>query len=457
MLDSKRSHGLFPAVRLLGTRVDEGAFFASGGSMKHKVLAAVSVLGLVAGATIGGSVLAQQKKEIVFWHIQSTEPGLSLTKKQVDRYMAANPDVNVQVVPLQNDAFKTKIKVAVGAGEAPCIFPSWGGGPLYEYVKANQIIDLTAMLNEGGYKNRFLNAAFSAITFDKKIYGVPVENVAVSVFYYNKAMFTKLGIKEPQTLNELVAAAKKLKANGITPFSLANKSKWTGSMYFMYMVDRLGGAKAFVSAATRAKGGSFQNPVFIRAGKMLQDWVKAGYFNEGFNGLDYDSGQSRALLYADKAAMELMGNWSTSIMGSENPEFLKKSGIFPFPVTRAGTAGNVVGTVGDNYYSISSACKYPKEAFEMIKYLIDDKAVAERGEAGRIPPVKGFTPKDPDLKNIVDLVANAPGTQLWYDQYLPPELGEAHKDTTQALMGLTITPEQAAQTMEETAKRVMGK
>lgn len=424
--------------------------------MKYKGLIAVSAL-LVGAGIIGSSVIAQQKKDIVFWHIQSTEPGLTLIKTEVDRYMAANPGVNVQVVPLQNDAYKTKIRVAVGAGEAPCVFPSWGGGPLNEYVKANQVIDLTAMLNEGGYKNRFLNAAFSSITFNKKIYGVPVENVAVAVFYYNKEMFAKLGLKEPQTINELTTAAKTLKANGITPFSLANKSKWTGSMYFMYMVDRLGGAKAFISAATRAKGGSFENPVFIRAGKMLQDWVKAGYFNEGFNGLDYDSGQSRGLLYAGKAAMELMGNWSTGSIRAENPEFAKKVGIFAFPVPRAGVPGNVVGTVGDNYYSISSTCKNPKEAFEMIKYLIDDKAVAERGEAGRIPPVKGFVPKDSDLRDIVNLIAAAPGTQLWYDQYLPPELGETHKDTTQALMGLTITPEQAAKTMEETAKRVMGK
>ena len=424
--------------------------------MKYKGLIAVSAL-LVGAGIIGSSVIAQQKKDIVFWHIQSTEPGLTLIKTEVDRYMAANPGVNVQVVPLQNDAYKTKIRVAVGAGEAPCVFPSWGGGPLNEYVKANQVIDLTAMLNEGGYKNRFLNAAFSSITFNKKIYGVPVENVAVAVFYYNKEMFAKLGLKEPQTINDLTTAAKTLKANGITPFSLANKSKWTGSMYFMYMVDRLGGAKAFISAATRAKGGSFENPVFIRAGKMLQDWVKAGYFNEGFNGLDYDSGQSRGLLYAGKAAMELMGNWSTGSIRAENPEFAKKVGIFAFPVPRAGVPGNVVGTVGDNYYSISSTCKNPKEAFEMIKYLIDDKAVAERGEAGRIPPVKGFVPKDSDLKDIVNLIAAAPGTQLWYDQYLPPELGETHKDTTQALMGLTITPEQAAKTMEETAKRVMGK
>ncbi len=422
--------------------------------MNHKLLAGLGILGLVAGA----SVLAQQKKEIVFWHIQSSEPGLSLVKKQVDRYMAANPDVNVQVVPIQNDAYKTKIKVAMGAGQGPCVFATWGGGPLFEYVKANQIIDLTSLLNENNYKNRFLSASFSAITFNNKIYGVPVEGVSISIFYYNKQMFAKLGLQEPATIAQLVSTANTLKKNGIVPFSLANKTKWTGSMYFMYLVDRMGGARTFINAATRANGGSFQNPVFIRAGKMLQDWVKAGYFNEGFNGLDYDSGQSRGLLYAGKAAMELMGNWSTSIMRSENPAFATNVGIFPFPAMRAGgPAGNVVGTVGDNYYHIASNCKHQKESFEMIKFLIDDQAVTERGAAGRIPPVKSFKPTDPDLKNIVELVNNAPGTQLWYDQYLAPELGEAHKDTTQALMGLTMTPEQAAKIMEDTAKRLAGK
>lgn len=419
--------------------------------MKLKVLAVLSALGLA-----GSMGMAQ--KQITFWHIQSSEPGLSLIKNEVARYMAANPDVKVEVVPIQNDAYKTKIKVAMGAGEGPCVFPSWGGGPLNEYVKANQVIDLTSMLNAGGYKGRFLPASFSAITFGNKIYGVPVENTAIAVVYYNKEMFAKYNLKEPTTIDELTAIAKTLKANGIAPFSLANGSKWTGSMYFMYLVDRLGGAKAFVNAATRAPGGSFQNPIFIRAGQILQDWVKAGYFNEGFNGLDYDSGQSRALLYAGKAAMELMGNWSSSIIPSENPEFAKKVGIFPFPAMKAGAGPqDVVGTVGDNYYSISSTCKYPKEAFEMIKFLIDDKAVAERIDADRIPPVKGVTPKNADLKDIVNLIAQAPGTQLWYDQYLPPELGEAHKDTTQALFGLTMTPQQAAKVMEDTAKRVMGK
>ena len=42
-----------------------------------------------------------------------------------------------------------------------------------------------------------------------------------------------------------------------------------------------------------------------------------------------------------------------------------------------------------------------------------------------------------------------------YDQTLPPELAELHKDTTQAIFGLDMTPEEAAKKMEEKAKEVL--
>ena len=55
------------------------------------------------------------------------------------------------------------------------------------------------------------------------------------------------------------------------------------------------------------------------------------------------------------------------------------------------------------------------------------------------------------------IVENAGSVQLWYDQYLPPELGEVHKDTMQALFGLEITPEEAAARQEQAAKEYFGK
>jgi raffinose/stachyose/melibiose transport system substrate-binding protein len=38
---------------------------------------------------------------------------------------------------------------------------------------------------------------------------------------------------------------------------------------------------------------------------------------------------------------------------------------------------------------------------------------------------------------------------MYYDQYLPPELGEKHKDIVQEIFGLQITPEESAKQHEE--------
>jgi raffinose/stachyose/melibiose transport system substrate-binding protein len=82
----------------------------------------------------------------------------------------------------------------------------------------------------------------------------------------------------------------------------------------------------------------------------------------------------------------------------------------------------------------------------MITYLIDDESVQIRVENGRIPPVVGVSEMlaDPVLQEVIGLVENAESVQLWYDQYLPPELGEVHKDIMQTLFGMEITPEEAA-------------
>lgn len=419
------------------------------------VMATVLVLLLLA---VG--VMSAQDEPITLWHIQSTGNGPMLLQQAVDRFMADNPDVAVEVVPMQNDPYKTRIRTAMGAGDTPCIFPSWGGGPLYEYVQAGQVIPLTDYLNADDYVDRFIPAALSNVTFDGEMYGVPVENISVAIIYYNKDVFAQYGLEVPTTWDELLALSQTLIDNGVAPFALANKTKWPSSMYYMYLVDRLAGPELFASVANRT-GSQFTDAAFVEAGQMIQDLVEMGGFAEGFNGLDYDTGQSRMLMYGGLAAMELMGSWQISSYKSEDPEFYENSlGFFGFPAVEggAGDPTNVVGTVGDNFYHISSNCPNPDKAFELLTYLIDDESVAVRVEDGRIPPVKGVSEllTDPVLQEVIAMVENAGAVQLWYDQYLPPELGEVHKDTMQSLFGLEITPEEAAQIQEDATAAFFG-
>ena len=270
-------------------------------------------------------------------------------------------------------------------------------------------------------------------------------------------VFEKYGLEEPKTISDLEAICEKLKSEGVAPFALANSTKWTGSMYFMYLATRYGGLSPFEEAVLG--DGSFENEAFEYAGNKIQEWVKAGYFNEGFNGMDDDSGQARQLLYKGEAAMDLMGSWFSGTVIGENPDFMDKLGFFPFPELEDSTEDQslCIGTIGDNLYSISESCKDKEGAFKLIQSLLDDEALKEREEYGKIIPLKSFEAKDDLTQKILDTVNEATGVQLWYDQSLPAEVAEVHKSTSQEIFGLTMTPEEANKELQSAMESYIAK
>jgi raffinose/stachyose/melibiose transport system substrate-binding protein len=417
-----------------------------------KIVGVAAVLSLL---TAAGVAQADDSKTLTVWDQQTNATSSKVLRDASDRFEKQNPGYKVENSHILNDAYKTKLKVAFGASQPPCVFESWGGGPLREYVKAGQIVDLTPYLERApAYRDRFLPASWKAVTFDGKTYGVAAENASAAVIFYNKDLFSQYGLTPPQTWDQLMHVVEVLNSHHVAPFALANKNKWTGSMYYMYLVDRIGGPEVVRNALDRKPGAGFADPAFVEAGKYIQQLVKAGAFAQGYNGLDYDVGASRRLLYSGRAAMELMGGWEASTIQNENPAFSKKLDFFPFPSVPGGKGDprDVIGTVGDGFLSISTECKYPDAAFKLIEALTDEQSMRARIGDRKIPPVKDAQIDDPVLKRLQTLIVNAPNVQLWYDQELPPRLGELHKDTTQQLFGLSLTPEAAAQQMEAAAK-----
>lgn len=398
---------------------------------------------------------AQSNKAISEWDHQTAGDEPSNLQAAISRFQQQNPGYKVESSHILNDPYKAKLKIAFGAGQPPCVFDSWGGGGLREYVKSGQVVDLTPFLKkDNAFADRFLPTSWSAVTVDGKIYGIPEENTAAAVIFYNRDIFQKYHLSPPATWADLMNVVKVLTSNGVAPFALANDKKWPGSMYYMYLVDRIGGPGVFQRAASRSAGGTFADPAFVEAGKYIQQLVNAHAFAPGFNGLDYDMGASRRLLYSGRAAMELMGTWEASTIRKENPSFYQKLDFFPFPSVPDGKGNphDVVGTLGDSFLSISTQCSDPNAAFKLIQAMTDDAATKARVADDRIPPIKGVAISDPLLKRVQALIAQAPSVQLWYDQELPPRLAERHKDLAQALFGLSITPEAAAEQMETAAK-----
>ena len=61
------------------------------------------------------------------------------------------------------------------------------------------------------------------------------------------------------------------------------------------------------------------------------------------------------------------------------------------------------------------------------------------------------------MAELFQQVNSAPDMQLWYDQSLSPDVAEVHKVTSQELFGLTLTPQAAAQQLQDAQAAYLSK
>ncbi|MBX6763814.1 MAG: extracellular solute-binding protein [Rubrobacteraceae bacterium] len=425
-------------------------FLAAGGT--------ASVAALAAGCSFG---TGQQKaagsggsKSVTIWDI-STGDQQKLIKNTVARFDSTHKDISVSVQFFQNDPYKNKLRTAMGAGNPPDIFFGWGGGILKSYVDAGKVYALP----QGSIDtNKFFPSVMRPVTFNGKVYGVPMLGTQPVLFYYNKEIFGKYNLKPPKTWSELLSIVKTLSQKGITPISLAGQNKWPDLMYEEYLVNRIGGPKPFQNVLDK-KPKAWSDPAFIKANTMIQQLVSMKAFPSNFASLNYDTGQSTQLLYTGKAAMQLMGAWDYQAILSNAPQFIKsgKLGWFPFPKVEGGKGNpqNVAGNL-TNYYSVTQASKAKKAATTFLdKGIMNDYEINGLIKIGLVPPVKGIQSKLKQQKDsdwllfVYDLAQNAPYYDLSWDQALPARAAQALLTNLDLLFLKKITPQQFSKNMNK--------
>ncbi|NMC29676.1 MAG: extracellular solute-binding protein [Pelolinea sp.] len=396
---------------------------------------------------------SEKQVTITWWHISTKDPALSDWQKMADDYMAAHPNVNIEITVLENEAFKTKLTTVLQSGEVPDIFQSWGGGTLKEQIDAGLLKDITADLDAdgGAWRNTFAPGALAVFSSDGKNYGVPWDMGMVG-WWYNKDLFAQAGITAtPTTWSEFLECVQKLKDAGITPISLGEGDTWTGMHIWSYLATRIGGEAAFTAAADRT--GSFTDPAFVQAGVELKKLIDMQPFQDGYLGATHD--EMQATFGNGKAAMELSGQWAPSVQkaNSADLEGVKNLGMFNFPAVEGG-AGDITDVIGGgNGFAIGKDAE--PEAIDFVKYLTSQQnqtIIAASGSG--IPVVKGAESglTDPNLLLVQQSFAQAKYFQLYYDQILPSAMGGIINDAVQKLFAGTATPEEVAAEIEAGAQ-----
>jgi raffinose/stachyose/melibiose transport system substrate-binding protein len=390
-------------------------------------------------------------------HISTKDPGLTDWQDMANAYMAANPNVKVEITVLENEAFKTKLTTVMQSGDPPDIFQSWGGGGMNQQIEAGLLKDITADLdaNGGAWRNSFAPGALAVYSYQGKNYGVPWDMGMVG-WWYNKDLFTQAGITAPPTTwTEFLDDVEALKTAGITPICLGEGDKWPGMHIWSYLATRIGGQAGFDAAYNRT--GSFTDPAFVQAGQKLQELMALDPFQAGYLGATHD--EMQAGFGNGQCAMELSGQWAPSVEAANAADKVGVAnlGLFNFPAVEGG-AGDVADVVGGgNGFAIGKNAS--PEAIDFAKYLTNvanQTTIAAHGTG--IPVVKGGEAglTDPNMLLVQAAFAAAPYFQLYYDQFLPPATSSVLNDSVQGIFAGTLTPEQAAQAIEDSAKQELG-
>jgi raffinose/stachyose/melibiose transport system substrate-binding protein len=419
--------------------------------MKGLKRTALLVLGMLLGVSMlfaGGKAQESGGSETVtinLWHIHTAEVRKAAIESAARRFEAANPGVKIVVSVYENDPYKTKLKTVSG-DDFPDVFHSWGGGWLKSFVDAGLVADLTESAKP--WRDKISKEYLSMNVFDGKLYGSPVIGGS-TILFYNKALFEKYNIKFPTTWSEMTAAAETFKKNGVIPFALGNRSKWPGAQHFVMLAMRYGGPDIWQKVIDGKV--DFSDPAFIKAGDTLLQMVKDGWFPDGVNGINYDTGGSRMMFYTEQCAMILQTAGFASSCKSENLDFFSnKLGIGVYPAIEGYPGKTTDMLAGENAFSVAASSKHKDIAAKVVEfYATDPKFQQDIVESGALPAMIGVQAQDPRVQQIIKANEVATFMQNYIDQTLSPTLAEVHKDTTQALYGGTLTSQQVAETMQK--------
>ncbi|ODT71244.1 MAG: hypothetical protein ABS75_08130 [Pelagibacterium sp. SCN 63-23] len=412
--------------------------------MKRFALAALA--GLVAVAPV------QAQTVVKHMHITSIPAELELMNDIANEFMAANPDIIVELPFLENEAFKAKLTTLLQSADAPDAFHSWGGGVFYEQAAAGVLRPVEDVLTQEAKDNQG-TAGVSAFTGpDGHIYGV-ARDVSEVVLWYNKALFEQAGVDPAsmETWDGFLAGVQAFKDAGITPIALGAKDKWPAHFWWSKLVVRLAGQDGF-QAAARGEGDGFAGEDFVKAGEYFLELADLDPWQQGFMAAGY--GDASGLFGDGLAAMHLMGDWDYGAAkdNSANKEGIPDDqlGILPFPTIEGGKGDptDTLGGIGGILFSKNAS----DAAVKWVEFFnAKEQQARYADQAFYIPIARGAADNmtNPFKVQIANNIGNAHWHALFFDQALGPNVGGVVNDVSADLAANAISAEEAAEMIKE--------
>ena len=222
----------------------------------------------------------------------------------------------------------------------------------------------------------------------------------------------------------------------------------------MYWFDIIAMRQAGIQQCIEAfkNPSKFNSADFIEAARKMQELAKAGAFNSSMFSMSYD--EMLGAFNAGSGAMMYQANWVNAGIEEDSSQTKGKveSVIFPTFADGKGKSTEIFGGGQDGFY-VSKSTKNPKEAVQFLTYMSE-----ELGRQGYLvgAGLPCWTTDGLDTSKLSDLdkenskmLDSATSFVTWWDNILPADSAETHKNLIAELLASKITPEEFCKQMSQ--------
>ncbi|MCA9883538.1 MAG: extracellular solute-binding protein [Anaerolineae bacterium] len=363
--------------------------------------AATSLLAVLLLALVGSLALAQDEVTLTVWSWRTEDE--DAYNEIFDVYEAANPGVTVEFVPFVATDYNNILATGLTGEGGPDVAQLRAYGGVQALIEAGQLLPLDGEVDLSGFTDAILKGATGRE--DGHIYGVPFGVQALGAFY-NVGIFEELGLSEPETWDEFIAALDTIAGAGYIAIGNPALDSWMlPILHDAVAAPRYGGPE--FEAAVLAGETDFTDENYVASIAVLQDLQP--YLPPDVTGVAYND--ARTLFISGLSPIFIGGSFEIGFWKSEAPDI--EVGMFMVPPPPDSLTGPLVPSWMDGSYGVNALTEHPEEAKALVEWM----GSVEFGQMftdkiNQLSPVAGTEPTDPLLAEFATAMMENPAAYM---------------------------------------------
>lgn len=328
-----------------------------------RMACAIAAAAVVMTSALGGPAFAADTT----LHVMSWEPmqtaGTPWWDKITAGFEAKHPGVKIETNFVPFNQYLTTLAAMTAGNSLPEVF--------YGHVKAAELGRAGLAVNyrdvvDDAFLKQFYPGPLRQFTFDgSAVYALPWTAQIFGLFANDRIM-KELNLAVPDTWDELIAMAPKIREAGLTPVAFGNLARNVCPDFLLPLIAQYGGDVYALDDLT-APGLSWESKPVVDALTLLQRLAKARVFLDGVNGID--ERPAWQIAYQGRAAMLYTGSWAPAVFEAEaTKDWVDNYSVHKVPAVTAGGV-HLTGDGSGEGWVVNAKSPAKDLAIAFVKYM----------------------------------------------------------------------------------------